>query len=91
MMFDTMKKAAATGWRSSELWLSVLAIVLPIADRAADRAPGVAGVIGSALVAAAYAASRAWVKGKAIDGTAVPAASEAAAEHVAGDRPAPRL
>lgn len=72
-------RGAPSGWRTSEFWLAVAALALPILDSMADgigRAavpPGdaddVAGwgrAVGAAVIAGAYAIGRAWVKARTV-------------------------
>lgn len=81
-MWEILSKAAKGGVRSSEFWLSLLAIVLPVADNAASNAHGTSGIVAGAVVAAAYSVSRAIVKAKTVDAAAPQASSEAAARYV---------
>lgn len=77
---DTLVKvlgsAAKGGWKTSEFWLTALAVVLPYAAPAAAQVPGTAGIVAQVAVAAAgaaaagvYANSRAKVKAATITGT----------------------
>lgn len=77
-MWEILSRAAKGGVRTSEFWLSVLALVLPAADSMASQQHGTAGIVAGAVVAAAYSASRAFVKGRTVDAAAPQAGSEAA-------------
>jgi hypothetical protein len=77
-MLELLRAAMKGGFRTSEFWLSALAVVLPLADTAASNAHGTVGIIASAGVAAAYAVSRGYVKGKAASAVSTAAASEVA-------------
>ena len=60
------KKATKTdvksGGRTTEFWLSMLAVVAPIFAALADKIDGTAAVICSAIAAAGYAISRGMAK-----------------------------
>lgn len=72
-MLDLLRAAIRGGFKTSEFWLSVLALLLPIVGPIVDKVTGAGATPGAplwlavvgAIVAAAYTWARAHVKGKA--------------------------
>lgn len=77
-MLELLKSAMRGGFKTSEFWLSLAAVALPVASDQADKLHGTAGIVAGAVVAAAYAVSRGMVKSKGIEAAAQSAASESA-------------
>lgn len=74
MLSDILDKALKGGWRTSEFWLAVLALLLPyishlltdqVTTQVATWAGTLPGVLGM-LVVAAYTLGRSWVKAHAV-------------------------
>ena len=53
------------GYKTTEFWLSLLGMALPILQTIHDTVPAANSVWVSAIIAAAYTASRAFVKSTA--------------------------
>jgi hypothetical protein len=81
-MLEILQAAAKGGFRTSEFWLALVAVALPYAQNAAEKAPGTTGIVATSAVAAAYAVSRALVKRQAIAAVSTDAGSESAVQVV---------
>lgn len=73
-MLDILRAALKGGFKTSEFWLAVLALVVPMLAPLVDKLTGAAQAPGApvwlallgAVVASAYAWARAHVKGKTV-------------------------
>lgn len=61
-----MKRAAKPGWRTSEFWITLAGIVIPIVPAIVDEYTAT-GSIAAAVVAGAYIIARALVKRKEME------------------------
>jgi hypothetical protein len=77
-MLDVLKAAMRGGWKTTEFWVAVLALVLPYMQSYAGHLPGTAGLIAGALISVGYAISRGLVKAQTIATAGPAAASESA-------------